>query len=177
MRLRWTLPFLTLTLTIGCATAMPTRRATPADARAVALLAVTNNHFEDLVVYWRKGDVDVALGVVGGLTERRFGVPPALLGDGLNVRLSAGRRGQRSTLVSPAFDAGHRATISWILDYQAAGCGGHSVMSAGGEDWLSGRFAATGVGARHEEPAQVCSKPLLHSSTTQRQLFVRTRQP
>jgi hypothetical protein len=110
-----------VTLFVGCATVTPTRRATPTDVRAGALLAVTNNHFEDLVVYWRKGEVDVALGAVGGLTARRFSVPPALLGDGLNARLSAGRRGQRATLVSPAFDAGHRATITWIVDQVGGG--------------------------------------------------------
>jgi hypothetical protein len=82
------------------------------------IIEVTNNNFEDFVVYWRKGEVDIALGVANGMTTRRFVVSPALRGDGLGVYLAMGPRGQRASIVSTVFDLPSRATASWIVDYR-----------------------------------------------------------
>lgn len=66
----------------------------------------------------RLSNSDITLGVAPGMTSRRFVVPPALLGDGLGVRLAIGLRGQRATQISSEFDAGPQATITWIVDYR-----------------------------------------------------------
>jgi hypothetical protein len=83
------------------------------------VVEVTNNNFEDLVVYWRKGETDVALGVVDGMTTRRFAISPALLGDGLAIKLAIGVRGQRASHASTVFALSPRATAAWIVDHRA----------------------------------------------------------
>jgi hypothetical protein len=83
------------------------------------IVEVTNNNFEDLVVYWRKGEVDIALGVATGMTTRRFAISPALRGDGLGVSLAIGPRGRRAAVVSTTFDLPSRATASWVVDNKA----------------------------------------------------------
>lgn len=85
----------------------------------LTLIEVTNNNFEDLVVYWRKGEVDIALGVADGMNTRRFIITPAMLGDGIGVQLAIGPRGQRATHASSMFDLQPRAIASWIVDYRA----------------------------------------------------------
>lgn len=89
----------------------------PGPRQEVTLIEVTNNNFDDLVVYWRKGEVDIALGVANGMTTRRFIITPALLGDGMGVQLALGRRGERAGHVSSVFDLRPRARASWIVDY------------------------------------------------------------
>ncbi len=117
-RLLRVLPILTTTVVIGCVPMVLQRPATPPAARDGAVVEVTNKNFEDLVVYWRKGEIDIPLGVASGMTTGRFVIPPALMGNGLGVQLAIGPRGQRASRVSSVFDAGPRATVSWIVDYR-----------------------------------------------------------
>lgn len=108
----------TTTFTIACLP-ISTPGGGPHPSRNAAVVEVTNNNFEDLVVYWRKGQIDVALGVANGMTTRRFAVPPALLGDGLTIQLAIGARGQRASHASTVFDLPPRAIAAWIVDYRA----------------------------------------------------------
>ncbi|MGQ0642158.1 MAG: hypothetical protein ACT4P6_15530, partial [Gemmatimonadaceae bacterium] len=112
------LPLLTTMLFTGCAPLALRRPATPPGEREVAIIEVANKNFEDLVIYWRKAEIDIPLGVVPGMTSRRFFANPAMLGDGLGAQLSAGLRGQRAIQVSSHFDAGPRARVSWVVDYK-----------------------------------------------------------
>jgi hypothetical protein len=83
----------------------------------LAALEVTNKNWEDLLVYISKGESEMRLGIVPGLSTRTLFVPASFIASGTGFQLVAGPRSAPRRYISQPFDASPGRSIYWIVDY------------------------------------------------------------
>jgi hypothetical protein len=102
----------------GCAT-VATRDLGWGDARASAVVTISNMTPLPVRIYLRRSSVDIALGTVQGLSSRTFEVRDRFIIDASNLQLEARDRRGNVALRSDPFIFGVRRVASWQVDLRS----------------------------------------------------------
>jgi hypothetical protein len=86
--------------------------------RENSALEVTNRNWEDLLVYITKGESELRLGVVPGLSTRTLFVPAPFIASATGFQLVAGPRSAPRRYISQTFDVSPGHSIYWIVEYR-----------------------------------------------------------
>jgi hypothetical protein len=114
---RWTLPLLlTLTILGACVPGSRGAGARAAPTNRAVVVRVTNNSWDDLIVYLGNGDGRFRLGKVPGMTTHALSIPNAVIGGGTGLQLVAGPRNAPHAHGSAVFDVAPGRSIWWTIE-------------------------------------------------------------